>query len=139
MISPTMGKSPRTGRRLLPPMYSGKDQTQETTCTVQSCCYLHGRVMLMIGQIQQQQVRKHPISKNRNNVLQTRILIWNSCLYESGSIRPWVVSPGRFCSILLFLPSYTVMSVTSRHDVGYYCYMTFVHYYCLIKHKYQIV
>ena len=55
MISSTMGKSPRTGRRLLPPMYSRKatDQTQKTTCTVQSYCYLHGRVILMTGQIQQ--------------------------------------------------------------------------------------
>ena len=60
-----MGKSPRTGRRLLPPMYSRKatDQTQETTCTVQSCCYLHGRVILMIGQIQQQQGRNIQFQK----------------------------------------------------------------------------
>ena len=41
-----------------------------------------------------------------------------------------------WCSILLFLPSYTMMSATSRHDVGYYCYFTFIHYCCLIKHKY---
>ena len=41
------------------PMYSRKaaDQAEETTCTGQSCCYLHGRVMLMIGQIQQQKGR----------------------------------------------------------------------------------
>ena len=28
------------------------------------------------------------------------------------------------------------MSVTSRHDVGYYCYITSIHYCRLIKHKY---
>ena len=85
MISSTMGKSPRTGRRLLPPMYSRKttDQTQETTCTVQSCCYLRGLVMPMIGQIQQQKGRNTQFKKNRNNVFtQTCILIWNIFLYQ---------------------------------------------------------
>ena len=80
MISSTMGKSPRTGRRLLPPMYSRKatDQTQETTCAVQSCCYLYRRVMLMIGQIQQQQKRNIQFQK-----IETRILIWNIFFYQS--------------------------------------------------------
>ena len=84
MISSTMGKSPKTGRRLSPPMYLRKatDQTQETTCTFQSCCSLHGRVMLMICQIQEQQGRHIQFQKNRKYVLRTRILIWKIFLYQ---------------------------------------------------------
>ena len=42
-------------------------QTQETTYSVQSYYYLHGRVILMIGQIQQQQGINIQF-QNRNNV-----------------------------------------------------------------------
>ena len=114
MISSAIGKSPRTGRRILPPMYSRKatDETQETTCTVQSCCFfylyftcsrhhskpqtssgafryvstlvfgyvlptwcdLHGCVILMIGQIQQQQGRNIKFQKIEIHVMYYKLV-----------------------------------------------------------------
>ena len=78
-----MGKSPRTGTALATHVFKKGNKSDPGN-------YMYRPIMLLFTWVcyaddwsnTAATRNKHPISKNRNNELQTRILIWNIFLYE---------------------------------------------------------